>query len=205
MRIADEEDPFPGPSSRRIEEPPNKQIAFRPRATKDLRVEDGPKRNFKSSGVIEGLMKIGDLKARVLLDSGSTLDMISANYAAVAKLDMFQLKKPVKLQMATSGSHSSINFGAQAHIQIGNLRQERYFDIVSLDRYDVILGIPFLKENKVLLSFAGSGSFKINDRWFPVGSTEPKNSNPREGEKPHASHSQNQKGPPKGPQYENKK
>ena len=56
---------------------------------------------------MEGLMKIGKLKARVLLDSGSTLDMISANYAAVAKLDMFQLKKPVKLQMATSGSWSS--------------------------------------------------------------------------------------------------
>jgi hypothetical protein len=173
-RIVTGEDPLAGPSSRRATEPPEEQIAFHHRATKDLRVKEGTKRNFKSSGVLEGLMKIGELKARVLLDSGSTLDMILANYAAVMKLEMFQLKKPVKLQMATAGSGSSINFGACTEIQIGELCQKRYFDIVNLDRYDAILGIPFLKENQVLLNFTGNGSFKINSRWFPVGSAKPK-------------------------------
>ena len=90
-----------------------------------------------------------------------------------------------------------INFSAWAEIQFGGLCQKRYFDIVNLDRYDTILGIPFLKENKVLLNLAGSGSFKINSCWFPVGSTESKNSHSKEGEKAHAS--QISEGPSKGP------
>ena len=90
-----------------------------------------------------------------------------------------------------------INFSAWAEIQFGGLRQKRYFDIVNLDRYDAILGIPFLKENKVLLNLAGSSSFKINSHWFPVGSMESKNSHSKEGEKAHAS--QISEGPSKGP------
>jgi hypothetical protein len=150
--------------------------------TKDVRTEDGPKRNFKNPGIIEGYIRIGEIKAHVLLDSGSTLDMISANYAASSKLDMFQLKKPVKLQMATSGSKSTINFGARAEIKIGEFRQKRYFDVVNLDRYNAILGTPFLKENEVMINFAGNGSFRVNGKWFPVGSKELRDTLSKEGE-----------------------
>ena len=40
--------------------------------------------------------------------------------------------------------------------------------MVNLDRYNVILGTPFLKEHKIILNYAGHGSFKLKDRWFPV-------------------------------------
>ena len=73
------------------------QVTYRQCATKDMmphRIEDRPKRNFKQLGVIEGYMRINGHKAHVLLDRGSMLDMISANFAAVHKLNMFQLKKP---------------------------------------------------------------------------------------------------------------
>jgi hypothetical protein len=166
----------------RAEDSSNDQVAYRHRATKDIRTEDGPKRNFKNPGIIEGYVGIGEIKAHVLLDCGSTLDMISANFAASSKLDMFQLKKPVKLQMATSGSKSTINFGARAEVKIGEFRQKRYFDVVNLDRYDAILGTPFLTENEVLLNFAGNGSFRISGRWFPVGSKDLKHSSFKEGE-----------------------
>jgi hypothetical protein len=49
-------------------------------------------------------MCVNGHKAHVLLDGGSTLDMISANFTAVHKLDLFQLKTLLTLQMATSGS-----------------------------------------------------------------------------------------------------
>jgi hypothetical protein len=166
----------------RAEDSSNDQVAYRHRATKDIRTEDGPKRNFKNPGIIEGYVGIGEIKAHVLLDCGSTLDMISANFAASSKLDMFQLKKPVKLQMATSGSKSTINFGARAEVKIGEFHQKRYFDVVNLDRYDAILGTPFLTENEVLLNFAGNGSFRISGRWFPVGSKDLKHSSFKEGE-----------------------
>jgi hypothetical protein len=132
--------------------------------------------------VIEGFIRIGEIKAHALLDCGSTLDMISANFAATSKLDMFQLKKPVRLQMATSGSRTTIQFGARAEIRLGELKQRRYFDVVNLDRYNAILGLPFLKENKVLMNFSRNGSFRVAGRWFQVGSKELKHSSFKEGE-----------------------
>ena len=119
------------------------KVAYRQRATKEigpLRMADGPARDFKRLGVIEGYMRINGNLAHVLLDCGSTLDMIAANYAAVHKLDMFQLKKPIKLQMAMSGSHSVIQYRAWATLQVGKLMQTCYFDVVNLDRYNIILG-----------------------------------------------------------------
>jgi hypothetical protein len=31
-----------------------------------------------------------------------------------------------------------------------------------------VLGTPFLKQQNVMLNYAGSGSFKLEDRWFHV-------------------------------------
>jgi len=152
---------MPALRTSRAEESSNNQVAFRSRAIKDLRIEDGPARNFKNPGVMEGFIRISEIKAHVLLDCSSTLDMVSANYATMSKLDMFQLKKPVRLQMATSGSHTMIQFSASAEIRFGEICQKRYFDVVNLDRYDAILGIPFLKDNEVLMNFSGMGSFRL--------------------------------------------
>jgi hypothetical protein len=166
MHIVEEEE---AAKSSKIDTAQPEQVAYRQRATKDLtpyRTEDGPKRDFKRLGIIEGYMHINGHKAHVLLDGGSTLDMISANFAAVHKLDMFQLKKPIKLQMATSGSHSVINYGARAELHIGELKEQCYFDVVNLDRYHAILGMPFLHEFDIMLNYAGYGSFKLKDRWF---------------------------------------
>src|SRR6266568_232334 len=136
VQIVESDSYMPALRMFRADESSIEQVAFRHRATKDLRTEDGPIRNFKNPGVMEGFIRIGEIKAHVLLDCGSMLDMVSANYTATSKLDMFPLKKPVRLQMATSGSHTTIQFGARAEIQIGKFRQKRYFDVVNLDRYD---------------------------------------------------------------------
>ena len=146
-------------------------VAYRHRVTKEMsqtRVEDGPKRDFKRFGIIEGYMRINGHKAHVLLDSGSTLDLVSASFAKVHKLDVFQLKNLIQLQMATSRSHSTIACGAKAELQIGDHREGRYFDIVNLDRYQVILGTLFLKQHGILLNYTGSGSFKLGQKWFPM-------------------------------------
>jgi hypothetical protein len=94
--------------------------------------------------------------------------MISTNFSSIHKLDLFQLKKPVKLQMAASGSCSIINFGVKAETECRDFSQTCYFDVVNLDRYQVVLGTPFLKQLNVILNYAGSGSFKLGDCWFPV-------------------------------------
>ena len=126
--------------------------------------------------------------------------MISANYTATSKLDMFQLKKAVRLQMATSGSRTTIQFGAHAEIKFVEFRQKRYFDVINLDRYDAILGILFLKDNEVLMNFAGTGSFRLAGRWFQVGSKELRHSSYREGEGAEASSKQKREAKNKKPE-----
>ncbi len=187
VRVIEGDSSMPTLRTSRAEESSSDQVAFRNRATKDLRTEDGPARNFKNPGVMEGFIRIGEIKAHVLLDCSSTLDMVSANYATMSKLDMFQLKKPVRLQMATSGSCTTIQFGARAEIRFGEICQKRYFDIINLDRYNAILGIPFLKDNEVLMNFSGMGSFRLAGQWFQVGSKELRHSSFKEGEGTEAS------------------
>ena len=87
------------------------QVAYRHCTTKQtgpLHVESGPKWDFKHLGVIEGYMRINGHKVHVLLDGGSTLDLISANFTKVHQLKMFELKNPIHLQMATFSSRSTI-------------------------------------------------------------------------------------------------
>ena len=163
------EDTMPTLRISRAEDSSIDQVAFRHRATKTLRTEDGPNRNFKNPGVMEGFIRIGEIKAHILLDCGSMLDMISANYAATSKLDMFQLKKPVRLQMATSRLCTMIQFSIHTERKFDEFRQKRYFDVVNLDRYDTILGTPFLKDNELLMNFSGTGSFRLAGQWFQVG------------------------------------
>jgi hypothetical protein len=74
--------------------------------------------------VIKGYMRVNGHKAHVLLDGGSTLNMILANFAAIHKLEMFQLKKSLKLQMVTSGSCSVINYRAKAELHVGALKEQ---------------------------------------------------------------------------------
>src|SRR6266704_4103270 len=182
VRVIEGNSSMPTLRTSRAEESSSDRVAFRNRATKDLRTKDGPARNFKNPGVMEGFVRIGEIKAHVLLDCGSTLDMVSANYAAMSKLDMFQLKKPVRLQMATSGLCTRIQFSTHTEIRFGEICQKRYFDIINLDRYNAILGIPFLKDNKVLMNFSGMGSFRLAGQWFQVGSKELRHSSFKEGE-----------------------
>ncbi len=78
-------------------------------------------------------MRINGHKVHALLDGGSMLDLISASFAKVHQLKMFKLKNPIRLQMATSGSRSSIQYGAHAELKVGDLKQQCYFDVVNLD------------------------------------------------------------------------
>jgi hypothetical protein len=83
------EDECPIAESLKVSKLDDGQVAYRLRGTKDLgqlRVEDGPRRDFKSLSVIEGYMRINGHKAHVLLDGGSTINMISVNFASIHKL-----------------------------------------------------------------------------------------------------------------------
>ncbi|KAF8220212.1 hypothetical protein L208DRAFT_1335129 [Tricholoma matsutake] len=89
-------------------------------------------------------MKLHELEAFVLLDSGCTSDLISPEFAMSANLKAHELEELVPLQLGTVGSHSKINFELFTDFEIGEIKNTHYFDVVNIDRYDAILGTIFM-------------------------------------------------------------
>lgn len=98
-------------------------------------------------------VEIHGVKAYSLFDSGSTSDSISPDFIRVAKVPIRTLEPPVPLQLGCVGSRSIINFGATARICVGPVNAEGYLDVVNIDKYDAIIGTPFMVRNKIALDF----------------------------------------------------
>jgi hypothetical protein len=98
-------------------------------------------------------MKLHNLEAYMLLDSGCTSDSISPEFATSASLKVHELEEPVPLQLGTVGSRSKINFGLFTDFEIGRINGNHYFDVVNIDRYDVILGTVFMRKHSIILDF----------------------------------------------------
>ncbi|KAF8233082.1 hypothetical protein L208DRAFT_1148457, partial [Tricholoma matsutake] len=98
-------------------------------------------------------MKIHSLKANVLLDSGCTSDSVSPEFTVSANLKVHELEEPIPLQLGMVGSQSKINFGLFSEFELQGIRGEHYFDVVNLDRYDMIVGTMFMRKHGIILDF----------------------------------------------------
>ncbi|KAG8695605.1 hypothetical protein FRC09_009059, partial [Ceratobasidium sp. 395] len=92
-------------------------------------------------------------KVRALIDTGSLGDFISTTVVDQLKLERQTLAKPIGLQMAVTGSRSTINDSVTARLGYQGIDEMRRFDVINLDNYDLILGTPFLYQYKVIVSF----------------------------------------------------
>ena len=63
------------------------------------------------------------------------------------------LADPHILQLGKVGSRSIIKFGADVAITITKQSYPSYVDIANFDRYDMIIGTPFMRKHGVLLDF----------------------------------------------------
>lgn len=97
---------------------------------------------------------INGLKALALIDTGSTVNCVSPDFARVAKVPIFELTNPIGLQLGCVGSRSRINFGTRVPVKVADSTASVYFDVVNVDHYDVILGVPILKQLGARLDFA---------------------------------------------------
>lgn len=86
--------------------------------------------------------------ARALIDTGS-----------------LALEKPLTIQLAVQGSRSKVNFGTKARLQYQGIDCERYFDVMNLQNYDLILGTPFLYQHKAMVG--------LHSPRVVIGSTDP--------------------------------
>jgi hypothetical protein len=105
-----------------------------------------PKLSSKDRHCMAVHVKVNGLDAYALLDSGCTTVSVTHDFARVAKLRVMQLENPVMLQLGTVGSRSMINFGAVSRLELGTINDDNaYMDVVNIDRYDMIVGIPFIR------------------------------------------------------------
>ncbi|KAF8610062.1 hypothetical protein BDV93DRAFT_430586, partial [Ceratobasidium sp. AG-I] len=118
-------------------------------------------RRYPKPLVVE--VKVNGQQVRALLDSGSLGDFISTTVTDQLKLQRETLAKPIGLQMAVAGSRSSINHSVLVQFGYQNIDCMRRFDVINIDKYDMILGTPFLFQHRVILS--------MNPPSVAVGST----------------------------------
>ena len=88
-----------------------------------------------------------------MLDTGSTSNFVSPAFATVHRIRAFPLEQQLTLQLGCIGSRSRITHGAHAQMRIRAFNTQLYFDVANIDRYNCILGIPFLRQNAVIVDF----------------------------------------------------
>jgi hypothetical protein len=104
-----------------------------PALRKSTRKINRPPHSEKDNRCFIVWMKIHDLEANVLLDSGCTSDSVSPEFTVSVNLKVHELEEPVPLQLGTVGSRSKINFGLFTEFELGNILETHYFDVINID------------------------------------------------------------------------
>lgn len=99
------------------------------------------------------IVMINDKPCCALLDSGSLMDFIFSTIVDQLQLKYDLLEKPILLQLAFSGSHSVVKAYTSINLKYQEIPGPCTFNIVNLESYDVILGMPFLFQHQILLGF----------------------------------------------------
>ncbi|KAG8790891.1 hypothetical protein FRC12_010769 [Ceratobasidium sp. 428] len=93
--------------------------------------------------------------------------MISPEFVRAAGLRPIKLEQPVGLQLMLIGSRGKLNYGLNAQTEIGERHKRLYYDIANIDKYDAVLGLPFLIGNKSSLDFE-SPALLITGKRYPT-------------------------------------
>ncbi|KAJ7439909.1 hypothetical protein B0H11DRAFT_1695099, partial [Mycena galericulata] len=102
---------------------------------------------------ISALLKINGTEAYVLIDTGSTTNSMTPEFAHATKAPRIVLKDQITLQLGCVGSRSRINFGTRVPVEFCGIKGYVYFDQVNLDRYDCIIGTPILNRHGGIVDF----------------------------------------------------
>ena len=95
------------------------------------------------------VVRINGHPAQALVDSGSLGDFISSTLVQQLNIKKRELTSPVPVQLAVQGSQSCINYGATAQFQYQSISEDRYFDVINLSSYNLILGTCFLFQHHI--------------------------------------------------------
>jgi len=120
---------------------------------KSSRMLERPTRTKAETKTFIIMVKINGQEVIVLLDSGCTMEAISPEMVQIVGLKVHQLMEQIPIQLGTKESKSQINHGMKACIKIGTVENYHYFNVINIDRYDVIIGTVFMKQHGIVLDF----------------------------------------------------
>jgi hypothetical protein len=126
---------------------------FRSNISRPDQTGSRPPKDDKIHRCLAAMVEINGIPAYALFDSGSSADAMSPDFARISESRLFKLDRPVTLQLGCVGSRGMINHGTNAVTKLRGVETRHYFDIVNVDRYDVILGAPFMTTKKIKLDF----------------------------------------------------
>jgi hypothetical protein len=127
----------------------------------DQPISDQPIRSSRLQATLAAEIEINGTKALTLFDSSSTTDLITPEFAFVTKAPQVKLEEQVVLQLGCVGSRSKISYGTKVPTNFGRIKDKVYFDLVNINRYDCIIGTPFMNTHGVCLNF-GTCSIQMN-------------------------------------------
>ncbi|KAF5377165.1 hypothetical protein D9615_006318 [Tricholomella constricta] len=136
-------------SEERNDKPPIRKVKVRTGRDKIAR----PVVLIKDKECLVTYINVGGHQAWTLWDSGSTTTGLTPSFAQVADIRVFPLEDPLILQLGTKGSRATVNFGTTVETALPGFKGKMYMDLANFDRYDVIIGTPFMRANKVVLDF----------------------------------------------------
>ncbi|KAF5379128.1 hypothetical protein D9615_005852 [Tricholomella constricta] len=136
-------------SEERKDKPPIRKVKVRTGRDKIAR----PGLPIKDKECLVTYINVGGHEAWTLWDSGSTTTGLTPSFAQVADIRVFPLEDPLILQLGTKGSRATVNFGTTVETALPGFKGKVYMDLANFDRYDVIIGTPFMRANKVVLDF----------------------------------------------------
>ena len=118
---------------------------------------DQPQWTRAYESCLAAYVKINGMEALTLFDSGSSTDVVSLDFAQVSDTRVYTLDKLILLQLGTVGSHASINYRMNTSVEFRGHKEDRYYlNMVNINRYDVILGAPFMWRFRVRLDFTSN-------------------------------------------------
>ncbi|KAG6859391.1 hypothetical protein C0995_009041, partial [Termitomyces sp. Mi166 len=94
--------------------------------------------------------------AWTLWDSGSTTTGITPQFVHVNAICVHELSEPQMLQLKTVRSRAIVQFGMEVKIKASGHPTKEYVNIANFDHYDMIIGTPFMRKNKVTLDFVNN-------------------------------------------------
>jgi Zinc knuckle len=128
---------------------------YRAHASKD-RAGVRPTVKKEERQCLAAFIELNGVKAYALFDTGSTADLMSPDFARVARVASFKLAENVPLQLGCVGSRSAITRGCRVSGKFGRITiEDVYFDVANIDRYDVIMGTTFMYAHDIVLDIRG--------------------------------------------------